>query len=201
MHETFQRRSPNWNGSRQAELRSWRKQECTRQDAREKFSLVLAAALAVGLVAPAIAADDAWHDIRRDVFDNREIVEDETVTLEAPYRAEDAATVPLTMRIPASSGDGQEPHAGHRQEPGPRRRQVHLRRSRRQRRAHAVDARAHRHVFQRPRRRRNRRRQAAHGDEVRESLRRLLGGGVEGRRRGARQSRQDAGAHLRRPGR
>ena len=70
----------------------------------QKFSLVLAAALAVGLVAPANATDDAWNDIRRDVFDNREIVEDTTVTLDAPYRAEDAATVPLTMRIPASSG-------------------------------------------------------------------------------------------------
>lgn len=69
-----------------------------------KFSLVLAAALAVGVLAPAHASDDVWSDIRRDVFDNREITEDATVTLEAPYRAEDAATVPLTMRIPASSG-------------------------------------------------------------------------------------------------
>ena len=44
------------------------------------------------LGAPAIAADDPWHDIRRDVFDNRDVVEgDGTVTLEAPYRAEDAA--------------------------------------------------------------------------------------------------------------
>ena len=62
--------------------------------------------LALGLGAPAVAADDPWHDIRRDVFDNREVVEgDGAVTLEAPYRAEDAAVVPLTMRIPASAGE------------------------------------------------------------------------------------------------
>jgi sulfur-oxidizing protein SoxY len=66
----------------------------------------LAAELALGLGATAIAADDPWHDIRRDVYDNREVVEgDGTVTLEAPYRAEDAAVVPLTMRIPASAGE------------------------------------------------------------------------------------------------
>jgi sulfur-oxidizing protein SoxY len=53
--------------------------------------------------APAIADDDPWPDIRRDVFANRDIAEEDgTITLEAPYRAEDAAVVPLTMRIPAS---------------------------------------------------------------------------------------------------
>ena len=56
-------------------------------------------------VAPARADDDPWPDIHRDVFDNRPIIEnDGTITLEAPYRAEDAAIVPLTMRIPASVG-------------------------------------------------------------------------------------------------
>lgn len=71
-----------------------------------RLSLALAAVLALGLGAPAIATDDPWHDIRRDVFDNREVVEgDGTVTIEAPYRAEDAAVVPLTMRIPASAGE------------------------------------------------------------------------------------------------
>ncbi len=69
------------------------------------FTLALAALLALGVV-PAVAADDPWKDIHRDVFDNREVIEgDGAITLEAPYRAEDAAVVPLTMRIPASAGE------------------------------------------------------------------------------------------------
>lgn len=81
---------------------------------RTKFSLALAALLALGAgVAmgagasmPAFADDDPWQDIHRDVFDNREIIEnDGVVELEAPYRAEDAAVVPLTMRLPASAGE------------------------------------------------------------------------------------------------
>jgi sulfur-oxidizing protein SoxY len=49
------------------------------------------------------ADDDAWPEIRKNVFDNRDVIEnDGTITLDAPYRAEDAATVPLTMRIPES---------------------------------------------------------------------------------------------------
>jgi sulfur-oxidizing protein SoxY len=70
------------------------------------MSLALAALLAIGAGGPAIAADDPWQDIHRDVFGNREMIEDDgAVTLEAPYRAEDAAVVPLTMRIPASAGE------------------------------------------------------------------------------------------------
>ena len=52
------------------------------------------------------ADDDPWPDIQRDVFDSRPIsAEDGTVTLDAPYRAEDAAIVPLTIHIPESAGD------------------------------------------------------------------------------------------------
>jgi sulfur-oxidizing protein SoxY len=68
-------------------------------------ALVLAAALTFVLPAPA-RADDPWPDIHRNVFDNRPIAEDDgAVTLDAPYRAEDAAVVPLTIRIPASAGE------------------------------------------------------------------------------------------------
>lgn len=70
-----------------------------------RSGLALAAILALTLSAPATAGDDPWQDIRRDVFANREVVEDGFVTLEAPYRAEDAAVVPLTMRIPATAGE------------------------------------------------------------------------------------------------
>jgi sulfur-oxidizing protein SoxY len=67
---------------------------------------VLLAAIAVAAMAvggqPA-RADDPWPDIRRNVFDNRDIAEEDgAISLDAPYRAEDAAVVPLTMRIPAS---------------------------------------------------------------------------------------------------
>jgi len=65
--------------------------------------LGLAAVLSLALVSTPAFADDPWPDIKRDVFDNRDIIEnDGTISLEAPYRAEDAAIVPLTMRIPAS---------------------------------------------------------------------------------------------------
>jgi sulfur-oxidizing protein SoxY len=55
---------------------------------------------------PAVAADDPWPEIRSATFGERPIVEEDgAVTLEAPYRAEDAAVVPLTMRIPAAAGE------------------------------------------------------------------------------------------------
>ncbi len=64
------------------------------------FALVAVAVMT--LASAAARADDPWPDIHRDVFDNRPILEnDGTITLQAPYRAEDAAIVPLTMRIPA----------------------------------------------------------------------------------------------------
>jgi sulfur-oxidizing protein SoxY len=69
-----------------------------------KTVLALSAALlmAVSFTSVRAAEDDPWPDIHRDVFDNREVIEDDgTITLEAPYRAEDAAIVPLTMRMPA----------------------------------------------------------------------------------------------------
>ncbi|MGH1418128.1 MAG: quinoprotein dehydrogenase-associated SoxYZ-like carrier [Hyphomicrobiaceae bacterium] len=54
-------------------------------------------------------ADDAnasdqelWQSIKEDLFDDRAIAkEDGNVMLEAPYRAQDAALVPLTITIPA----------------------------------------------------------------------------------------------------
>lgn len=73
-------------------------------------SLALAGPLAF---APTFAADeppaadtpvaDMWPGIRKEVFPQKDIAEEDgAVTLEAPYRAEDAAIVPLTVRIPES---------------------------------------------------------------------------------------------------
>jgi sulfur-oxidizing protein SoxY len=68
------------------------------------LALVLAATLAPGAVRA--TADDPWPDLARDVF-NGKTLEDGTglIVLEAPYRAEDAAIVPLTVRATLPAGD------------------------------------------------------------------------------------------------
>lgn len=59
----------------------------------------IVSALAFGQVAAA-AEESTWTSLKRDIFDNRQIVEDAAgVQLEAPYRAEDAAIVPISVRI------------------------------------------------------------------------------------------------------
>ncbi|MGQ0672131.1 MAG: quinoprotein dehydrogenase-associated SoxYZ-like carrier [Hyphomicrobium sp.] len=46
---------------------------------------------------------EVWPGLKKDVFGDRAIAEETgAITLEAPYRADDAALVPLTMRIPAN---------------------------------------------------------------------------------------------------
>jgi len=61
-------------------------------------------------VTPAISEDDPWPGLHQDVFRNRPIAEEDgLVTLEAPIRAEDAALVPLTVRV--SAGEGARPQA------------------------------------------------------------------------------------------
>lgn len=67
-------------------------------------ALVLMLVAACGLGRSALAdEEDIWPALRADLFGTRDVVEDATaVTLDAPYRAEDAALVPLTVRIPAA---------------------------------------------------------------------------------------------------
>lgn len=67
--------------------------------------LAIAALIAGGGWSGARAADDndIWPALQKDLFGDRTVVEDTSaVVLEAPYRAEDAALVPLTVRIPAT---------------------------------------------------------------------------------------------------
>ncbi len=68
-------------------------------------AIVLTFALAFGFASSADAQDAAaadWLSLKKDVFGDREIVTgDGKIELEAPIRAEDAATVPLTVRMPA----------------------------------------------------------------------------------------------------
>jgi sulfur-oxidizing protein SoxY len=63
-----------------------------------------AAALALALAPPSSAnAEDYWPALRQQVFGARDIAEaDGAVILDAPERAEDAAIVPITVRVPPS---------------------------------------------------------------------------------------------------
>lgn len=65
------------------------------------WMMITAALFAVGSTGSFAADDDIWPALSKDIFGERAVVEDHTaVTLEAPYRADDAALVPLTVRIP-----------------------------------------------------------------------------------------------------
>jgi sulfur-oxidizing protein SoxY len=72
------------------------------------ISLILGAALALGLSVPAIATDDVWHDIQRDVFDSRAIVEDGTVTLKSLTLVIDKNPAPVaaTFTFGEAAGKG-----------------------------------------------------------------------------------------------
>ncbi|MEQ1671256.1 MAG: quinoprotein dehydrogenase-associated SoxYZ-like carrier [Hyphomicrobium sp.] len=69
-------------------------------------ALVAGAALAAGITfaVPAHAEDsDIWKGLHKDVFGSRELLDGAAVmTLDAPIRAEDAAVVPLAVKMPAS---------------------------------------------------------------------------------------------------
>jgi sulfur-oxidizing protein SoxY len=64
--------------------------------------------VAAGLLSPthSDAADDAWSSIKADVFGTRSIIDnDGVVALEAPVRAEDAAFVPISMKVMPAIGE------------------------------------------------------------------------------------------------
>jgi len=69
----------------------------------------LVALVLVVLVAPAEADprrnEETWNSIRPDLFDDVAIADGaHLLTLEAPYRAHDAAVVPITVKAAADSG-------------------------------------------------------------------------------------------------
>ena len=74
-----------------------------RSSSRMTAALVCAIALACG---PALAADeDPWPALKADLFGTKAIAPDAAgLELEAPIRAEDAAIVPIAVKIPASLG-------------------------------------------------------------------------------------------------
>ena len=61
-------------------------------------ALILATLIAV----PQLRADDdPWPGIQKDAFGARQIDETQVMVLDAPYRAEDAGVVPISIKIPA----------------------------------------------------------------------------------------------------
>jgi len=72
-----------------------------------RFALLVATAFAIaGSSTPAPAADDPWPELARDIFNGRTLEDGAgLITLDAPYRAEDAAIVPLTIRTTLPAGD------------------------------------------------------------------------------------------------
>jgi sulfur-oxidizing protein SoxY len=70
--------------------------------------MALLALLGCGAVRPAKAAEpaDPWPDLARDIFNGRQVADGANlVTMEMPYRAEDAAIVPVTLRANLPAGD------------------------------------------------------------------------------------------------
>lgn len=63
-------------------------------------------ATSAGVAARTEPADDSWPALKRDLFENRDIVENSAfVVLDAPFKAEDAALVPMTMSVRQPYGD------------------------------------------------------------------------------------------------
>jgi sulfur-oxidizing protein SoxY len=76
------------------------------------FRLLCASGLLVAMqfdVRPALAAgeiNDPWPGLVQDIFSNRGVNDGaDIISIEMPYRAEDAAIVPVTLRIPPRPGD------------------------------------------------------------------------------------------------
>ena len=151
-------------------------------------------ALHVGATLPAAAAapepEDAWPALADDIFKGRPLADGTgLVGLEMPVRAEDAAIVPVTMRVTLPPGDtrySQDPDLGDRRQSGPGRRHVQDRPECRH--LDDLDARARQLLHQRACGRGAERRQALRGQDLREGLGRLLGARRQERRRGGRQA-------------
>src|ERR1700761_6674498 len=81
----------------------------TRHRLRLLCALVLSASALS--IAPIIAAEpyDPWPGLVQDIFKNRPMNDGSNViSIEMPYRAEDAAIVPVTLRSKLASDDGRQ---------------------------------------------------------------------------------------------
>lgn len=68
------------------------------------WGLVSVLIAAAATCSPARADDDPWPNLKTDLFGQRAIAEDPRIELEAPMRAEDAAIVPISIKLPAALG-------------------------------------------------------------------------------------------------
>jgi sulfur-oxidizing protein SoxY len=69
-------------------------------------ALIAAAGWATTAMAAAPEPPDPWPDLQRDVFNSRPLIEGSgVIAIEMPYRAEDAAIVPVTLRLALAPGD------------------------------------------------------------------------------------------------
>src|ERR1700756_2146413 len=83
---------------------------------RMRFILGMAAAALIacgaGALAAEEAADDPWPGLVRDAFNGRAIEDGSSIlALDLPYRAEDAAIVPLTVVTNLPPGDARRVNA------------------------------------------------------------------------------------------
>jgi sulfur-oxidizing protein SoxY len=72
------------------------------------WAVALAAALLCGAARPALAVEpaDPWPELARDIFNGRPLADGAgLIAIDMPYRAEDAAIVPVTLRATLPQGD------------------------------------------------------------------------------------------------
>ena len=159
----------------------------------------IAGLLAAGLGArfvPAAASEayDPWPGLVQDIFNNRPMTDgSDVIAIEMPYRAEDAAIVPVTLRTKLSPGDDRRvthDHAGDRPESGADGGKIRARAG--CQRHGDLDAGARQQLYRCACGGRAVRRQALHGQDLCEGVRRLLGARGEERRRGQGKARPDA---------
>lgn len=75
---------------------------------RTLYAAVVLTALGAGFALPSRAADlpDPWPGMARDIFDGRDLADGAgLIAIDMPYRAEDAAIVPVTLRATLPPGD------------------------------------------------------------------------------------------------
>jgi len=75
---------------------------------RSMWAAAFAVVLGCGVATPVLAAEpaDPWPELARDIFNGRQLTEGAgLVAIEMPYRAEDAAIVPVTLRATLPPGD------------------------------------------------------------------------------------------------
>ena len=79
-----------------------------RQGMRALQAAAIALAIGGSLTSPVFAAEqaDPWPELARDIFNGRDLKDGAgLIAIEMPYRAEDAAIVPVTLRATLPAGD------------------------------------------------------------------------------------------------